>query len=229
MRYWQFAIILAIVATALYIYIRNQHIGQNKVFDVASHMDETVVTVDGVELTMTDMMFYITYEENQVEQKAKVYNPKDTNEYWNLHVNGKFVRLEAQDYIIEMAVHDEIFYTKAVEEELELSANDQEYLDAKKSDFWDDLDDEQYENLERLSITKEQLNEAMFRATLAQKYQEQLQEEGSSEYDFDDYNADGYAYEQILESEHTYSVNEELWDEVSIGNVTYTHGAEYNR
>ncbi len=219
-------ITLAIAAVAIFIYFRNNHIGQDTRFDAAEHLQERVVTVDGKELNLRDLMFYIAYEEQDVEQKAKIYNPKDTNKYWNLHTNGVFIRLEAKDAVIDMAVHDEIFYEKALEEDLQLSANDLEYLEGKQSDFISDLLEEQKESLASYGIDDESLEQAMYKVALAQKYQKYYfaQQASDSEYDYDDYDAQGYAYKELLKKEHTYEINDDLWDELSMGNVTLTHG-----
>ena len=81
--------------------------------DYASSLDELAVTVDGESLTLRDMAFYVAYEEMEVEKQAVTYNPEDTNKYWNLHVDGEFIKLASKKYAIQMAVHDQIFYDMA--------------------------------------------------------------------------------------------------------------------
>ena len=49
--------------------------------DVLANLDEPVAIVDGEELTLRDLGFYILYEEHKVEQEATVYNEKRTKDF----------------------------------------------------------------------------------------------------------------------------------------------------
>lgn len=71
-------------------------------------------------LQLGDLAMYIAYEELKVEDEAAAYDYYDTNKYWNLHTSGRFVKEVAKTHVIEMAVHDEIFYRQAMAEKLTL-------------------------------------------------------------------------------------------------------------
>ena len=67
--------------------------------------------------------------------KRQAYDYYDTNKYWNLHTSGRFVKEVAKTHVIEMAVHDEIFYRQAMAEKLTLDEKEEEQLRSRQEDF----------------------------------------------------------------------------------------------
>ncbi len=157
------------------------------------------------------------YEELKVEDEAAAYDYYDTNKYWNLHTSGRFVKEVAKTHVIEMAVHDEIFYRQAMAEKLTLDEKEEEQLRSRQEDFWTDMTEEQQE---RLGVDKAEIDCQLEKSALAQKYQNQIAAENNS--DFDGYSAGAEPYEQILK-EHKYKLNEKLWDRVDFGNIILNH------
>ena len=180
-------------------------------------LDETAVTVDSKVLLVRDMAFYVAYEERTVEDQAEIYDDEDTNAYWNLHINGEFMKVTARKAAMNMAVHDEIFYEMAQEEGISLSEEETATLEQKQSDFWMDLSDEAKE---RLTVSQDEINEVMGRMALAQKYQNiyaGMQGAGYEDYDFE-----GDAYLKLKE-QHQVVINEKVWDRLDFGNITLNH------
>lgn len=188
---------------------------QDLVFAEAIH--EVALTVDGRELTLQDMAFYIAYEEGEIEDAARIYNPEDTGEYWNLYMNHTFLREEGKQAVVEMAVHDEIFYQLAVEEGIELTEEEQEHLANDQYDFFSDLEEEQRA---ALGVDEEVLFASMEKIAIAEKYQYLLA--AMEQKDFEAYSCTGQQYEKMLE-EHSYEVEEAVWDRVRFGGVTVNH------
>lgn len=209
------AVLLVIVILLGMISIREYDSRRDLVF--AESVEEVVLTVDERELTLADMAFYIAYEEREIEQSARIYNREDTDEYWNLYTNHTFLREEGKRAVIEMAVHDEIFYQLAVEEGIELSAEEEEHLANDQYDFWSDLEEEQRE---ALGVEQTILAESMRKLALAEKYQYLLA--AMEQKEFEDYAFSGQEYLEMLE-EHTYEVEEPIWDRIRFGGVTYHH------
>lgn len=193
------------------------HYERTRPVEYASHLDDTLVTVDGWELTFADCALYVALEELTVEEQAQVYDYYDTQSYWNLHINGEFVKVAAKRAALEQAVHDAVFYRCAVEEGLELSHEEQQALACRQEDFWMDLTEEQRE---KLGVSREQLDESWRRAALAEKYQNQIAAENNS--DFEGYSVGALPYERLL-GEHEYEINERLWDRVPFGDVILEH------
>lgn len=182
-------------------------------------LDDVIFTANGQEVQMKDLGFYILYEEREVESQAMVYNPDNTKDYWNLHVDGVFIQVQAKDTILNMAIHDQLFYQKAVENGLILDAEEEQRLRNAISDFWMDLLDDQ---AEKMPVSDEYITEAMRKIALAEKYQAQLAKETGKAYA--SYQWDGYEYEQWLEKQDV-EVNEKLWDKITVGDITLTHGS----
>lgn len=208
-------ILLGIVAALGILSFREYQSRQDLVF--ANSLDEVVLTVDGQELTLRDMAFYIAYQEGKIEKEARIYNPEDTDEYWNLYTNSTFMREAGKQAVLDMAVHDEIFYQMAVEEGMQLSEKEEEYLANDRYDFWSDLEEEQRTEL---GVSEDELAESMRKIALAEKYQYLLAE--MKQKNADDYAFWGQAYEKLLE-EHEYTVEEKVWEKVPFGGVTVNH------
>lgn len=212
----KFTIILFVIAVVLGVLAFNEY--QNKqdlVF--ADSLDKAVLMVDGQQLTLSDMAFYIAYQEGEIEKSARIYNPENTDEYWNLYTNNNFLRAAGKQAVLDMAVHDEIFYRLAVEEDVKLSEEEEEHLANDVYDFWSDLEEEQRA---ALGVSEEVLAESMRKIALAEKYQYLLA--AMKQKSAEDYTYCGKAYEKMLE-EHEYTVEEKVWERVPFGSVTVNH------
>lgn len=207
--------LLLLVVIVTFISIRTGN--QKQYLNFAESLDKAAVTVDGQEMTLQDLAFYIAFEEQQVEKDAYVYNPEDTSEYWNLYSNGTFIRKAAKKTALDMAVHDKIFYEMACEAEIELDEQEEKRLANSQYDFWSDLEEEQ---LVWLGVSREVLNESLRKLAIAEKYQSiyaQMQNDSMEEYSFE-----GEKYKELLEN-HEVTVLDEVWDYVHFGFITVHH------
>lgn len=207
--------LLLLVVIVTFISIRTGN--QKQYLNFAESLDKAAVTVDGQEMTLQDLAFYIAFEEQQVEKDAYVYNPEDTSEYWNLYSNGTFIRKAAKKTALDMAVHDKIFYEMACEAEIELDEQEEKRLANSQYDFWSDLEEEQ---LVWLGVSREVLNESLRKLAIAEKYQSiyaQMQNDSMEDYSFE-----GEKYKELLEN-HEVTVLDEVWDYVHFGFITVHH------
>ena len=209
----QFMLILFLGVAVLGAFaLQNGRNRQPLVYEQAT--EKVVLTVDERQLTLKDIAFYVAYEEKTVQEKADIYDEDNPGKFWNIREQGVFVRTAAKKAILDMAVHDEIFYQMAVEDGLQLKPEEEEYLENEIYDFCSDLEEEQYE---ALGIVREDIAAVMYKIALANKYQDifsQMQETAYEEYDFN-----GDAYQEMLE-EHQYKVNEKVWDRIEVGRIT---------
>lgn len=212
-RIWFITILVLLVLLLISLFVSER---RGKIV-YRDYLSEDILTVDGEKLQLGDLAMYIAYEELKVEDEAAAYDYYDTNKYWNLHTSGRFVKEVAKTHVIEMAVHDEIFYQQAMAEKLTLDEKEEEQLCSRQEDFWTDMTTEQQE---RLGVDKAEIDRQLEKAALAQKYQNQIAAENNS--DFDGYSAGAGPYEQILK-EHKYKLNEKLWDRVDFGNIILNH------
>jgi hypothetical protein len=81
-----------------------------------------------------------------------------------------------------------------------------------------DLYDEQMDNL---PVSDEQINESIDKMALAQKYQRWIAEQNGRTYN--EYDWDGYDYEQLVEASHTIEENDSVWNRVNVGEVSLSH------
>ncbi|MBQ7676965.1 MAG: hypothetical protein IJT32_01905 [Lachnospiraceae bacterium] len=213
------AVLLALLAVVLLYGVYVSYRDHTRV-DYLASLDETAVTVDGEDLTLSDLGFYVLYEEQQIENKAEIYNAQSTKDFWNIHVNGIFIQAQAKKAALDMAVHDRIFYRAATTDGFVLTSEEKQLLENTRTDFWSDLYDEQKE---RLPGTYESINETMKEIALAQKYQAHLAKEKGTTYAGFGY--DGLDYKQLLKTEHKIKVNKKIWDRVVFGDITLKHSS----
>lgn len=210
-------VVLAIVAIVTGVLAYNA--GQSRRdIDYPNQLELVVAKVNDSEITLREFAFYVAYEENIVEEQAVIYNPSDTNKYWNLHIDGEFVRVAARRSAVDMAIHDELFYRMAIQEEITLNEKESIRLANSQEDFWSDLCD--YDKQLRLGIDREDIDVAMEKIALAQKYQEiyaALNNKSVEEYNFE-----AETYKSLLEEQRC-SVEEELLNKLKFGNITLEH------
>ncbi|MCR5273248.1 MAG: hypothetical protein K6E13_09765 [Lachnospiraceae bacterium] len=177
-------------------------------------MNEIVVTVDGKDYVLSDIAYYIAKQETKVQEEAILYNPDDANEFWNVHTNGKFIRLAAKENTMSRAIHDFIFIDMANERDVTLTEEELMYAENNAVDFWDDLGEERQA---LIGIDYEKLKDTVLDEALAEKMVKIFAEENDkspSNYDYD-----ASAYEKML-ADHTYTINEDLWGDFTFGWIT---------
>lgn len=210
------AILTAAVTAAVAIFAICQQENKKEIV-YSEHLADTIAKIDGEKLTLREMAFYVAYEEMQVEEQARIYSPEDTNDYWNLHTDGQFVKVTAKSAALDMAVHDTLFYQLATEEELTLSEEEKAACENSASDFCLDLEPEQ---LESLGITEEDILASSYRLALSEKYQQKLSQDNDVEYAAFDIAGTWYAR---LKEEHKIKIYYNLWNRVPFGSVTLNH------
>jgi hypothetical protein len=178
-------------------------------------LDRVAAEVNGKELTLRDVAFYVAYEEEEVEEEALIYDSENPLRYWNARVEGGFVWAVARKTIIQMAIHDEIFCRMAEEDGLSLTATEKNKAGLRARDIWDDLCDRGGE--EGLGVSEEDITETARRVALSEKYQEIYA--GMKDLSYEDFEFTGEAYEELL-GKQDYSIDEEVWNKVGIGTVT---------
>ncbi len=177
-------------------------------------LDLVAVTVEGEDLTLYDLAFYIAYEEGKVNEQAMIYNPDDPQAYWNIHTNGEFLRVMARDTAVDMMVHDYVYAKDAVESGISLTSEEEEACNNSAEAFWNDLTGEQRE---ALGIPKEQVYTVCRQIALAEKWAIHLHEtEGR---DLASYGVGGNAWDEQRDSMNI-KYNTEVLDRIEMGTIT---------
>lgn len=208
-------VFLAFVAMTLWQKMKKE----NEWLDYQESLDMVAVEVNGQPLTLRDMAFYIAYDEQVVEEQAQMYDEEDSTRYWNLYINHDgFVRLTAKKVTMEKAIHDEIFYRMALEENVEIEKEDEDELDSAEMLFWNSI--MFGDKIERLGVTEETLNNSIRKVAIAQKYQRQYAEKRNEA--MEEYDSTGEKYLKMRE-QNQISVKDEVWDKVHYGDVSLDH------
>ncbi len=221
-KLWLRAAIQAAAITAaavLLIYIALTAGDRREDIDVHKYKDAVAVTVDGEDMTISDLAFYIMYEEAKVEHQAEIYNPDNTRDYWNILMNGVYLSARVKEMVMGMAVHDRIFYNEAVKAGITLSEEEKTTMENRRTDFWEDLYPSQTEDL---FATRDDINHVIYEIGLAEKYQQKLAIENNVSYNSYDWN--GKNYEKLRDEDHKVKVNDSIWHRFHMGNNTLTHG-----
>ena len=184
----------------------------------ADSLELVVADVNGQELTLRDLAFYIAYDEMFVEEQAQIYDAEDTSRYWNLKTNNVYVRQLSKQSVMEKAVHDEIFYQLALAEKLELTQEEEVQLSNVQDAFWDNVMDN--DKLERLGVTEKDLNDTLRKIGFAQKYQGIYA--AVHQLDMEDLEIEGEAYKMMLD-DYSYQIKEWVWNKVNYGDITLVH------
>ncbi|MCR4649041.1 MAG: hypothetical protein K5776_08185, partial [Lachnospiraceae bacterium] len=135
------------------------------------HLDETVVTVDGKDVTLREFGYYVYQIEEYTQEQAMVYNPEDPNEWWNTHFSSgpdsQFVCDYAKKVALNLCIEDEIFYEEALDEGLLLNEDGEAKVRADASEMINKMDSKQMNTtgLDEtiiLEMTKKQLLSATY-------------------------------------------------------------------
>lgn len=161
--------------------------------------------------------FYVVYEEREVEKAGADLSCRQYSRLLESPCGWSFYRQDAKDTIMQMAIHDYIYYQKAQAEGMTLDASEQRSLENTISDFWMDLLDDQVDNL---PVTDEYIVETMQRIALAEKYQAALAAKKDRSYT--SYSWNGGYYKKWLAKQDV-EINDKIWDRVSVGNITLKH------
>ena len=213
-------ILVVVLAVLIALSVRSK-IENSKKFDYSAVLDETAYTLDGENVTFGDLAYFIARQESLMEEEAKVYNRKNTRDFWNAHANGVFISVAGKNAVRDTSVHDILMYNLAVEEGLSLSEEQEAEVENVILDFWMDLQDGQKEKLLTFT-TEEEVRQRIYNKALAEVYQDELAKAGNHAYVY--YDSDGEGYEKILK-EHELTINKKLWKKMVLGNITISHGA----
>lgn len=186
-------------------------------------LDKVAASVNGTSLTLRDIAFYVAYEEAEVEKQAFAYDAEHPEQYWKLHLNNTYVYAAARNAVIQMAIHDEVFYQMAVKEEISLTDEEEQALTDKEQEFWQDLVEDGKDAM--LGVSEEDIAETMRRIAYAEKYQSiYAQMQGAS---YDDYAFSEKAYVALLE-EQEYTINQKIVKRLGVGTITLDYSDSEN-
>lgn len=134
-----------------------------------------VLTINDKDIYMNEMMYYIMAVEATGAQYEAMYQQYMGTSYWDqtdpTDPEGKTVREQAKEYIIDNAQMYEILYDKAVKEGYTLTDEEKTQVETYSDEILSNISDEQ---LKITGFTKEVLTQVQEKLTLAGKYYNDL-------------------------------------------------------
>lgn len=209
-------IVLAVIAFLL-IYYSNK----NDEFVYNEHLEENVLTVTetaGNEVTvnvnMQEMAYYIINVEGDVNQMACQYDSENPGAYWSLKIETIYtIRDYAKDLAMDSCIRDNIYYIEAVKNNVTLTEEEEELASEDARTIMKNLTDRQMDVSDYSHNVVYDIQKKLY---LASKYVNSLVENG---YTMEELELKGSYYEE-LKLQYDITENEELWDEVKLGNLT---------
>ena len=216
-----YTVLLGLTAIVLLtLYIRSV-----RVFHFEDHLNETVFTVDGTDISLQECSFYIYNIEKKVDAMANQYNPEDETQFWNVHFsageNSTFVRTMAKDAAYETCVYDFIMEKEAQEAGVELTQDEKNKVAQEAASTYQKMAEK---TRTVTGLDQDKLEELMLRRALSKKYAYYLVDHADfslyTKTPQEELNYDGDYYTKMIKGKYVITVNTKLWDEVTIGNLT---------
>lgn len=201
-------------------------------FVYEEHLDDVVLTVDGREITLRELSYYVYDVETKIDKQARIYNPEDPLDYWNTYFNsgteGGYISEMAKDTVLETCVCDLIYEDMALQSGYELTSEEKEEISRKAEIMYAKLSEKQRQ---ATGLTKELIAEAMCRESLvvkfASEYFENVDFTGYSGYREQLVSYSGEYYKKEILPQHEVEYHNAVVKELSIGRVTTDYVSKY--
>jgi len=197
-------------------------------FHYEEHLDEEVVTVDDVSVTLREFGYYIYTVEAYIQEQALLYNSDNPNQWWNTHFSAGLDSAFVCDYAKESAVSTcvcyEIYYQEAVRSGLSLDAAQEDEAAAQANEMLGKMNDYQRA---ATGLNEEMILEVRKKQLLASNYITSL----AQATDFAGYlgephkllNWNGEYYTEKILPNHTVLENYEILDHITFGKITVNY------
>lgn len=134
--------------------------------------DDVALTVDGENLTMAEMLYYIYSYESQIDYMDQMYQYYFNTGYWDMEIEeGKTVRQDAKDQSMDTAIRYEILYREAVKNNYSLTDEEIATIKENSSSVIEQMSDEQ---IKLTGFTEEAITEIQQKWAITDKYYEDL-------------------------------------------------------
>lgn len=137
--------------------------------------DSLVLTVNDQNVYLNEMMYYIYAVESSGAQWEQMYQTYNGTSYWDAeYEEGKTMRDQAKEYVMDTAIKYEIIYDKAVKEAYTLTDEEQKQAESNAETILADMTDEV---LKITGFTKEILTKVQEKLMLGEKYYSKVVED----------------------------------------------------
>lgn len=208
--------LLIIFSIVLLFVIKSQNKVKNS-FIFNEHLNDTFITMDNEDtsysISLKELSYYVLVMEASVNNTASLYDPSNTNKFWNLYLENTFVSTIAKDTSIDMCIRDNIYYNEAIASDFDLDETELLQVSDEASYIYYNLTGKQVDATE---LTLNDIYNIRYKIILATKYITYLMK--NNEFTEKELNINGSYYESLYKK---YNVDiDDNWDEISLGNIT---------
>lgn len=195
-------------------------------------LDDIVVTVDGRDISLRELGYYVYYVETKIDKQARLYNPEDPLDYWNTYFNsgleGGYISEMARDAVLGSCVCDLIYEEMAKENGYELTQEEKKNAEALAEVFYNSMTEEQRVTT---GLTPEIVTEVEMRRQLvvkfAKEYFEEIDFSGYEGYREELVSYAGDYYQKEILPAHEVKYEDKIVPELQIGRVTTGYFVKY--
>ena len=199
-------------------------------FNYEDHLDDTVISVDGTNITLREFGYYIYMIESFVQNQALLYDPENPKHWWNTHFSAgpdsQFVCDYAKKVAVNTCICDQIYYKEAIKYGIgrDEALTSQTLREARalfmNMTSW---------QLEATGLDEELVIGMYNKHVIASKYAKKL----SGELNFSKYdkepdellNWDGEYYQEEILPKHEVIISDKILRKITLGKITVNHDA----
>lgn len=134
--------------------------------------DDVALTIDGENLTMAEMLYYIYSYESQIDYMDQMYQYYFNTGYWDMEIEeGKTIRQDAKDQSIDTAIRYEVLYKEAIKNGYSLTDEEIATIKENSAAVIEQMSKEQ---LALTGFTEEAITEIQQKWAITDKYYEAL-------------------------------------------------------
>ena len=225
-------ILLAVVGVIFTLLVLDAWYRYSNKFVYQEHLDDTVITVDDICITLRELSCYVYEVESEIDKQARIYNAEDPLDYWNTYFNsgteGGYISEMAEDVILGSCVCDLIYEQMAIEQGYELTEEEKKEAEKQAEQLYVRMSETQKQNT---GLTLDLICKVKKRKALvlkfAMEYFENVDFTGYSGYreELVSYAGDYYCKEVL--PLHQVDYNSEIINEWSIGRITTDYVSKY--
>ncbi len=210
-------LVIILLAILSFIYISSDNREYNK-FKFNENLDKMAFEINDTTITLKEAAYYILVIESNINAVAIQYDSDNPRAYWNIYMNdggnrSNFLSGQAKEDAMAACIRDGIYYIEAQKAGIELSEEE------GKQCIEDALSQEKLLTGKQLEVTRYEYEDMYYiikKIAIIKKYMAVLMEEGYSEEELD---VGGEYYEELKES-YDIVINDEIWEEISLGELT---------
>lgn len=189
-------------------------------FDFTKELTKVAYSYNEEDVLLGEVAYYILIEEETVNDVALEYDPENPKSYWNLHISQTFVSEEAAKTAREYSIRDQLYSIEAKAVGIKLTPEEMEDIKTKAKAMIQDMTEKQSSVLQ---LQEKQIDEALIQNLLADKYVLFLAEKNQvekSEKVLSAYYGINSKYFQELKKTYKVKINKELWQQISLGDIS---------